>query len=413
LFCPNCGTKNTETATSCTKCGFNVKGAAAPKFKGTMLMMNQPAAKPAAAPAPTAGAPAAPVPAAAAAPAPVSAAAHAPETKPKPVFKGTMVGVAPPGGFLASPPGAPAPAAAAPATTPFGSPAAAPAPQAPAAAPGFAAPQHPPFGGAVNPLGGTVALPSAPAAYGLPVGNPLGTPAQGVPMGAPPGAFPTPGAMPPGAMPGQPPPGWGPPPGQQPPPGWGPPPGQQPPPGWGPPPGQQPPPGWGAPPYGPPPDATLKSQGAAQFGAPGAPGMVGDSYSQQGVYPMQPGYPGAMMPGMGAPMGAVGVRGKMRNPIACLLLAFFTCGIYGLIAAWTMMNELKAYLGKPEIVPWHILIPVYNLIVLIVKLPAWVTEAKQRAGSRNPMSAGPLLYLLLGLYFLPKDLNEVWDPSLQ
>src|SRR5262249_60341913 len=44
LFCPNCGTKNPETATTCTKCGFNIKGAAAPKFKGTMLMMNQPGA---------------------------------------------------------------------------------------------------------------------------------------------------------------------------------------------------------------------------------------------------------------------------------------------------------------------------------------------------------------------------------
>src|SRR5262249_8912443 len=38
VFCPNCGTQNSETASTCTKCGFNLKGAAAPKFKGTMLM---------------------------------------------------------------------------------------------------------------------------------------------------------------------------------------------------------------------------------------------------------------------------------------------------------------------------------------------------------------------------------------
>src|SRR5215208_6914412 len=46
VFCPNCGTQNADTATTCTKCGFNLKGAAAPKFKGTMLMMNAPAAVP-------------------------------------------------------------------------------------------------------------------------------------------------------------------------------------------------------------------------------------------------------------------------------------------------------------------------------------------------------------------------------
>ena len=44
MFCPNCGTQNPETSQTCSKCSFNLKGAAAPKFKGTMLMMNQQAA---------------------------------------------------------------------------------------------------------------------------------------------------------------------------------------------------------------------------------------------------------------------------------------------------------------------------------------------------------------------------------
>jgi hypothetical protein len=35
-----------KEASTCTKCGFNLKGAAAPKFKGTMLM-NQPTGAPA------------------------------------------------------------------------------------------------------------------------------------------------------------------------------------------------------------------------------------------------------------------------------------------------------------------------------------------------------------------------------
>jgi uncharacterized membrane protein YvbJ len=46
VFCPNCGTQNSETASTCIKCGFNLKGAAAPKFKGTMLMTNQPGGAP-------------------------------------------------------------------------------------------------------------------------------------------------------------------------------------------------------------------------------------------------------------------------------------------------------------------------------------------------------------------------------
>src|SRR5579862_1395403 len=59
VFCPNCGTQNTESAQTCSKCGFQLKGAAAPKFKGTMLMMNQSGGAPKlGGPTPAAGAPA-------------------------------------------------------------------------------------------------------------------------------------------------------------------------------------------------------------------------------------------------------------------------------------------------------------------------------------------------------------------
>ncbi|MEY4550130.1 MAG: zinc-ribbon domain, partial [Pseudomonadota bacterium] len=33
VFCPNCGTKNDDTATPCKKCGFKLSGASAPKFR--------------------------------------------------------------------------------------------------------------------------------------------------------------------------------------------------------------------------------------------------------------------------------------------------------------------------------------------------------------------------------------------
>jgi hypothetical protein len=382
LFCPNCGTKNQDTATTCTKCGFNVKGAAAPKFKGTMLMMNQnvaalkaQAAAQAAAPAaPQAAHPSAPPPPGAPAPAPLG-----PPTPAKPQFKGTMVGVAPPGGFRA-PAQTPAPAAAPPASAPpGGAPQPAPAQPTPLGfaptalgmavpqqAGGYAPPAQPAgFGtpgpapgadAAVNPLGGTIALGQMPA-------PPPGAPAPGAPQAQ----TPPPWAAGPAAAPGFPPPGGQTPPGQF--------------------------PGAAAPPQAGPP----MGYGAPAMGAPGAYGPP----------------PAAMVPApAAAPAGFAApfaVRGKVRNPFVVLALSCVTCGIYGMIWAYQSLAELKAYLNKDEIVPWHIFVPVLNLVVMLFKLPDWVTEAKQRAGARNPKSAGALLYFFLAWYFLTVDLNEIWQ----
>jgi hypothetical protein len=111
-----------------------------------------------------------------------------------------------------------------------------------------------------------------------------------------------------------------------------------------------------------------------------------------------------------APMSQTGAKPGVRNPVMVTVLTFVTCGLYGMITFYAMLSELKAYLNKEEIVPWHIFVPILGLIVLLGKLPGWVTEAKQRAGSRNPQSAGPIMYFLLAPYFVTKDLNEVWDP---
>jgi hypothetical protein len=91
LFCPNCGARNSETDTTCQKCGFNLKEAAGAKFKGTMLMNNPAAAdlRRSFPPAPAAPAPN-PTPAAAT---PISP-TEAQQMRAK--LKGTMIGVAPP-----------------------------------------------------------------------------------------------------------------------------------------------------------------------------------------------------------------------------------------------------------------------------------------------------------------------------
>jgi hypothetical protein len=153
------------------------------------------------------------------------------------------------------------------------------------------------------------------------------------------------------------------------------------------------------------------------MGAP--PGQYGAPQPGYGAPPpgamMQAGPPGAMAGYGAAPMGAAGPKGKVRNPVMVLLLGM-VCFIYAFIQLWGMMNELKAYLGKEEIQAWHLLIPVWGMIVYIFKVPGWVTEAKQKAGCQNPQAAPWFLYWLLGLYFFPKDLNDVWQagsPQLQ
>lgn len=108
--------------------------------------------------------------------------------------------------------------------------------------------------------------------------------------------------------------------------------------------------------------------------------------------------------------GARGPVGKVRNPILVYVLASVTCGIYGIIAIWQMVNELKAFRGKDDINPILFFIPILGIIEMW-KLPAKVLEAKQLAGVPNAQVVHPVLYLFFGLYFLAADLNEVWQAA--
>jgi len=201
VFCPNCGAQNQDTATACAKCGFALKAAtSAPKFKGTMLMMNAPPqAKPAAPGAPAAAPPVAAPPAAAA-----GAPAAAPQpVAPKPKLKGTMIGVAPPSLGSNAPPIAARPA---PPADPSGF--GAPPPGFGAPPPGFGAPPTPeapapmatsPMAAqqpvsSVNPLGGTVVADAGAFGAGFPPAPPQGMGGPPADLGAPPPGF---GAPPP------------------------------------------------------------------------------------------------------------------------------------------------------------------------------------------------------------------------
>jgi hypothetical protein len=118
------------------------------------------------------------------------------------------------------------------------------------------------------------------------------------------------------------------------------------------------------------------------------------------------------MPGGSAPMvysGGRGPIGQTRNPIMVLVVGSL-CFVYGIIQIWGMLNELKAFRGKDDINPIMLFVPIMNLL-LLWGLPAKVLEAKQMAGVPNPQVPHPILYLLLGSYFLPADLNEVWQAA--
>ena len=75
-----------------------------------------------------------------------------------------------------------------------------------------------------------------------------------------------------------------------------------------------------------------------------------------------------------------------------------------------MVNELKAFRQKDDINPIMLFIPIMNLL-MIWGLPEKMLEAKRMAGVPNPSVPHPILYLLLGLYFMPADLNEVFQAA--
>jgi len=149
--------------------------------------------------------------------------------------------------------------------------------------------------------------------------------------------------------------------------------------------------------WGPPPG--VQPQQASQASA----------YSPYGAAPqgIQAAAPG---PGYAVPMssGQHGPIGKMRNPIMVVVLVYVTCGVYGIIALFSMLGELKAFRQKNDINPILFLLPVISILE-VIKLPAKVLDAKRMAGVPNAQEPNVILYLFLWFYMLPADLNEIWQ----
>jgi hypothetical protein len=161
--------------------------------------------------------------------------------------------------------------------------------------------------------------------------------------------------------------------------------------GWGPQPGMQQPgmqqPGMQQP-------GMQQPMGYSPYGAP-----------PQGIQPMAAPGAGYAVP---AAIGQHGPIGKMRNPIMVVVLTWVTCGLYGIVALFSMLGELKAFRQKNDINAILFLLPVIGWLEMI-KLPAKVLDAKRMAGVPNAQEPNVILYFLLGIYMLPADLNEIWQ----
>lgn len=348
MFCPNCGTQNDDNGIKCQKCGFNLKGAAAPKFKGTMLMMNSPAAQ---APRPVSP-PGAPL-------------GQAPW--PKSAAKATMIGVAPPSpGAVAPPPnkGPTAPSVSGAPPQPVGVGTSIPRPTPPAPTAGTAP---------VNPFGGTMLLGAVPAVQSPPA-SPAAAPAadqavsdrtvtsEGAPL--PNLADPlklqstTPSVAPPhqgiaatqndlAIM--------------------------------------------GTADTAPPPAALANALPDLEFPKPT---FGADS-------PMQ-----AMVPAL-----RVQERGGKIRPIGLVvLLGFVTFGIYWLIALYASLKDFNSIRQKSDVNPLLFLIPILGLLEMI-KLPRKVVETRTAVGVSNPVPPNVVLYLLFPQIFFIADLNELVEAT--
>lgn len=106
--------------------------------------------------------------------------------------------------------------------------------------------------------------------------------------------------------------------------------------------------------------------------------------------------------------GPHGPIGKTRNPVMVTVISMI-CFVYALLQLIQMLGELKAFRQKDDINLIMFFIPILNLLEMM-KLSDKVAEAKRMAGSNKPAASG-ILYILLGIYFLPADLNDVWEAA--
>jgi hypothetical protein len=120
-----------------------------------------------------------------------------------------------------------------------------------------------------------------------------------------------------------------------------------------------------------------------------------------------------MVPAGGAPVVpagntglAAGPVGAIRNPIMVFLVAGVTCGFFGLYSLYSIEGELNAFLGngKKASILWFL----FPLLPLL-GMPKLIAEARAKAGTPVQGEGNLILYLLLGVYMIPNDANQIWQ----
>ena len=115
------------------------------------------------------------------------------------------------------------------------------------------------------------------------------------------------------------------------------------------------------------------------------------------------------MVAMGGGGGQRGPIGTVRNPVMTIVISML-CFVYAIIQMWKMLNELKNFRGKDDFKPIFFFLPILSIIEGL-KMSAVVLDAKRMAGVPNPQVANQIVYLFFGLFFLPSDLNEIWQAA--
>jgi len=111
---------------------------------------------------------------------------------------------------------------------------------------------------------------------------------------------------------------------------------------------------------------------------------------------------------MGGGGGGRGPIGTIRNPVMTIVISC-VCFVYAIIQWWKMLNELKAFRGKDDLNPIMFFVPIIQYLELW-KLSEKVLDAKRMAGIPNP-EVNQIMYFLFGFFFLPGDLNEIWQAA--
>lgn len=255
--------------------------------------------------------------------------------------------------------------------------------------PGYGQPPQQAYGQPPQPYGAPPAYGQPPQGYGQSP-QPYGTPpAQGYGQAQGYGAPPAPGYGPPQGY-GAPPAPYGQPAGY----------GQPPPGGYG-----QPAPGYG--PGGQPYGTDLAQAGAAGGVAPGTPKPTVRNAIMTFLTPMLMIFGGVTVAIVSAIAGAAMNSGVVASAGSGLGgLTELAGSVFMFVSSVKMMGELRAVTKADSLAWWGLLIPLYNLYVILVVIPSEMTKAKQWLRVQQP-TRNVFLYWLLFQYAFAADLNDV------